>query len=104
MKILFAIIFCLIAAPLFASPYIVCDPQSGVTHYKITGWSVVTKAAEVDGSVKLDVATASSGTTKMTFSACISDSVWGEVCSDTVPFDLVKPTKPVAPQKVRLAP
>lgn len=88
----------------YGSPYVVCDPQAGVQFYKITGWTPDTKTAEADGSVKLDVATASMGTTAMTFKACITDAAWGEVCSEATPFDLVRPGVAGKPVNIKLVP
>ena len=87
-----------------AAPYIVCDPQTVVQFYEITGWTSTTEPAQADGAIKLDVAAAAVGTTSLTFKACLADPVWGKVCSVGVPFDLVRPGPAVKPQNIRLQP
>ena len=79
MKTLLSIALILIATTVFATPYLVCDPQSGVTSYQLTGWSETTVTAQADGSLRMDVADAVQGTTyNLTIAAC---NVWG--CSTT---------------------
>ena len=99
MKTLLSIALILIATTVFASPFLVSDPQSGVTSYQLTGWSETTVTAQADGSLRMDVADAVQGTTyNMTVAAC---NIWG--CSVTVPFVLQKQL-PVAPSQLRLVP
>ena len=99
MKTLLSIALILIATTVFATPYLVCDPQSGVTSYQLTGWSETTVTAQADGSLRMDVADAVQGTTyNLTIAAC---NVWG--CSTTVPFVLQKQL-PSAPSQLRLVP
>ena len=99
MKTLLSIIFVLIATTVFATPFLVSDPQSGVTSYQITGWSETNVVAQADGSLRMDVADAVQGTTyNLTIAAC---NVWG--CSTTVPFVLQKQL-PSAPSQLRLVP
>lgn len=92
------------ATACLASPFIVCDPQAGVTSYQITGWTVSTQQAETDGSVKLDVASASVGTTNLTFAACKNDATWGVLCSEAVPFSFTRPSQPAIPANIGLIP
>ena len=92
---------------LYAAPFLVCDPQSGVTHYNLTGdklWVPVTSPAIIDGSIKLDVAISAVGTTNMTVKACIADVIWGERCSEISPFVLARPGMPTVPSNARLVP
>jgi len=99
MKTLLSIIFILFAVTAFATPFLVSDPQSGVTSYQLTGWSETTVTAQADGSLRMDVADAVQGTTyNLTIAAC---NVWG--CSTTVPFVLQKQL-PVVPSQLRLVP
>jgi len=99
MKTLLSIALILITSTVFATPYLVCDPQSGVTSYQLTGWSETTVTAQADGSLRMDVADAVQGTTyNLTIAAC---NVWG--CSTTVPFVLQKQL-PVVPSQLRLVP
>jgi hypothetical protein len=89
-----------------ANPFVVCDPQLGVTHYKVAGatWVPASVPAQSDGSLKMDVATAPNGTSNLTFRACINDPVWGELCSVTAPFSFTRPGTPNTPAGVKLAP
>lgn len=88
-----------------AAPFLVCDPQSGVTSYKFTGpaWFPLTTAAQTDGSVRLDIVASPTGVTSITVAACKTDSVWGEVCSATVPFSFTRPSAPTSPSTIRLS-
>ena len=95
--IAFSIIF-LTATMALATPFLISDPQSGVTSYQITGWSETNVTAQADGSLRMDVGSAVQGTTyNMTVAAC---NIWG--CSVTVPFDLVRPSPPSVPSGTRL--
>jgi hypothetical protein len=67
-------------------------------------WVPATTPAQADGSVKLDIAGSTVGTSNMTFSACWTDPVWGEQCSVTSPFSFTRPGAPVTPVGVKLAP
>ena len=103
MKTLISIFFVLIATTVFATPFLVCDapdPAEGVTHYKLTGWSIDTTPAPLH----LDVASASVGTTNITVAARRDDVAWGELCSVYVPFALTRPANPSAVSLPRLAP
>ena len=97
MKTLLSIALILIATTVFATPFLVSDPQSGVTSYQLTGWSETNVVAQADGSLRMDVGSAVQGTTyNLTIAAC---NVWG--CSVTVPFELQKKL-PNAPSQLRL--
>lgn len=91
-----------------ANPFIVCDPQTGITHYKVTGgaWVMSPVSAQADGSIKMDIVTAPVGTSNLTFSACATewDGIPGEVCSPTVPFSFTRRGIPATPGGVKLAP
>ena len=96
----------LISSGVFASPFIVCDPQADVTFYKVTGpaWVPTTNVtAQTDGSVKLDIAAATVGTNAMTFKAC---NMWGTIenCSTSSPFTFVRPSTPVVPSGLKVVP
>ena len=94
-----AIIWLVIIGLAYASPFLICDPQVGVERYEITGWTPSTITAQADGSLRMDVASAVTGTTyTMAIAAC---NVWG--CSTTVPFVLQKQL-PSAPSQLRLVP
>ncbi len=87
-----------------ASPFLVCDPQAGVTHYQLTGpaWIANPVAAQADGSIRMDVAPSAIGTTSLTVKACKTDAVWGESCSDAVPFAYDRPSPAATPDRLRL--
>lgn len=97
MKTFLTIIFCLIAVPLMASPFLISDPQSGVASYQFTGDTFFqTIAAQTDGSLRYDVAGIPNGSHAITVSAC---NMWG--CSVTVPFEFSAAT-PSVPKGLRL--
>jgi hypothetical protein len=67
----------------YAAPDLVSDPAAGVTIYKVS----INVPAEADGSLKIDARYAPLGGNSLLISACINDPVWGELCSDPVPFE-----------------
>ena len=105
-KLIFVLIGMLVASVSYAAPFLVCDPQSGVTHYKLTGpaWVPASTPAQTDGSIKLDVAESNVGVNSLTAAACINSNVWGEQCSVSVPFDFTRPTAPTSPSGIGLKP
>jgi hypothetical protein len=104
MKKLLVIAILLMATSAMASPYLVCDSQQGVTHYKITGlpWITEDVFAQTDGSLKTDVALSPLGTNSITVSACIQDETWGEVCGQASPFSYIRPQPPAITNNIRL--
>jgi hypothetical protein len=96
-KTLLVIAFMLLSSAAFAAPFIVCDPQSGVVGYEITGLGEpVMFVAQPDGSLKYDLASVNSDTYTLTVAAC---NVWG--CSSTAPFGFSKQV-PSAPAGLRI--
>jgi len=90
-----------------AAPFVVCDPQAGVTEYRVTGAEWVPTAgipAEADGSIKMDVSMAPVGQSSLFFQACNVDPVWGVQCSISSPFGFSRPTTPALPATLRLTP
>lgn len=91
-----------------ANPFIVCDPQTGVQFYKVTGaaWVPATVPAQTDGSIKMDISTAPVGTSNLNFSACAQewDGIPGEVCSPTSPFSFTRRAAPATSTGVKLVP
>lgn len=89
-----------------AAPYIVCDPQAGVTSYAITGpsWVPATVTAQPDGSIRMDIANATVGNNSLGFRACKNDPIWGTQCSASSPFSFVRPAAPVVPGGLSLVP
>ena len=107
MRIFFAIlILCLLPMVAFAGPFLVCDPQAGVTNYKLTGpgWVPASVPAQANGSLRLDLATSTAGTNSLTVAACITDPLWGEACSAAVPFTFTRPASPLDPTNMKLQP
>ena len=104
MKKLIVLAVVLFATSAFASPFLVSDPATGVTLYKITGpgWTPSACGIAPDGSLKADVALAPVGTTQLTVVACNEDPVWGESCSDPVPFSFTRPAQPAITSNIRL--
>ena len=105
--ILAVLIFLAMAASAQAAPFVICDPQTGVTFYKLTGpaWVPATVPAQADGSIKWDIAVASVGATTITAAACKTDAIWGEQCSAySPPFTFTRPASPSLPALIRLIP
>ena len=96
-KLILIIAIVLVASTAYAAPFIVCDPQSGVVGYEITGLGEpVTFVAQPDGSLKYDLASVNSDTYTLTVAAC---NMWG--CSSTAPFGFSKQV-PSAPAGLRI--
>ena len=99
MKKIVAAVFMVLFVTGFAwgAPFIVCDPQEGVVGYTLTGLTDLTVAAQVDGSLKYDLANLPNGTYTVSVAAC---NIWG--CGDpAVPFVIAKQV-PARPVGVRL--
>ena len=103
---LLVIVLLLIASFAWSSPYLVCDPQAGVTNYKLSGpaWVPTNVIAQPDGSIKMDLSASTTGNNSLTVAACITDALWGELCSSTVPFSFTRPAKPAGPANIKLSP
>ena len=107
MKKLLSLLFLLIPSLAWSAPFLVCDPQAGVTEYRVTGAEWVPTAgipAEADGSIKMDVSMAPVGQSSLFFQACNVDPVWGVQCSISSPFGFSRPTTPALPATLRLTP
>lgn len=89
-----------------AAPFVVCDPQAGVTEYRVTGPAWVSPAvpAEADGSIKMDVSAAAIGENSLMVQACNVDAVWGVQCSISSPFVFTRPATPAQPAGLKLNP
>jgi len=100
LPMLFIGIFLLIPSLAFAEPFLVCDPQTNVTHYVITGdINVTVPATDLgDGTVRLqyDLNGIAEGTVNLELKA---KNIWGE--SVAVPFDFVK-ALPAVPGGTRI--
>ena len=83
---------------MFLSPFFVCAPYEGVTHFKVTGpsWMPPIVMAQPDGSIRMDVGGSPNGATSFSVVSCIDGGVWGEVCSTPAPFDYTRPAPPPA--------
>jgi hypothetical protein len=83
-----------------AAPFLICDPQAGVTYYSITGdpyWTA-SVPAQGDGSLRTDLATIPVGAHTIQVVAC---NIWG--CSTPSPFTFSK-SVPALPVNTRVAP
>jgi len=92
---------------IYAAPFLTTNAQTGVITYKLTGssWVPTSVSAQVDGSLKLDVASSSVGVNTVNMSACSStDAVWGVLCSSALPFTFTKPAVPNVPSGAGLIP
>jgi hypothetical protein len=71
------------------SPYMICDPQAGVTYYTVEGDTFWTGPvpAQPDGSIKSDLLGMAVGTHSVQVRACVE--LWG--CSDPSPFSFTRP-------------
>jgi len=89
----------------YASPFLVCDPQTDVTLYKLTGpaWVPASVPAQPDGSIRMDVSAALTGSNSLTVAACNNDPIWGELCSPFVPFSFTRPSVAAPPANIRLS-
>ena len=104
----FILIMTILLFPINAlcSPFLVCDPQATVTHYKITGDAFWTGniPAQVDGSIRTELATIPVGVHNIAAVACRTDAIWGEACSSSAPFSFTRPAAPITPAGVKLLP
>lgn len=97
-KLLLVVAFMLLASTSFAAPFLVCDPQSGVVGYEITGLGEpVSYIAQPDGSLKYDLSSVNSGTYTLTVAAC---NMWG--CSAATAVDPFTKAVPSAPAGLRI--
>ena len=107
MKKLIVLGIILFATSVMASPFIVSDPNTGVTFYKLknvssAGTENTTCIAQADGSLKTDVASVPIGLNTVTVTACISSPIWGEACSAEVVFPFTRPAPPATTKGIRL--
>ena len=89
-----------------AAPFLVSDPQAGVTNYVLTGpaWVPASVLAQTNGSLRMDVANAATGTNSLTIKACYVDALWGNACSASVPFVFTRPSQPATTSGIKLTP
>ena len=92
-RLLIAALVLLFAATAHATPYLVCDPQEGVTGYEIVdnGATLPMVAAQADGSLRYDLAGIEKGEHSYQVKAC---NMWG--CSEASGIVIIK-TVPTAP-------
>lgn len=81
-----------------AAPFLVCDPQEGVTHYGVTftGQDKQVVAAQTDSSLKYDLGAVPEGENSVSVTA-IKDTAWGRLESAPAPFVFRRPGKPTPP-------
>ena len=97
-KLLMVLAVLLFATSAYAAPFLVCDPQSGVVGYEITGLGdKITFIAQQDGSLRYDLASIQSGTYNLTVAAC---NMWG--CSAATAADPFTKAVPSAPAGLRI--
>jgi hypothetical protein len=86
MKQIIALFLILFAAPVFAAPFLVCDPQPDAERYELTldGTVISTPAP-----LKYDLAGIAQGSHKVT-AVAINDT-WGVRSEPSAPFDCFKP-------------
>jgi len=92
--------FCFLPVLCFAAPHLVCDPQTNVTHYVITGDITVTLPATDlgDGTFRLELDL--SGIATRTYNIEVTaKNIWGE--SVAVPFVFTKGL-PAASEGIRI--
>lgn len=100
----------------FAAPFLVCSPETitlgtGQTlTYNVSGLPSGFSAANIPAdstgtyAFALDLATLATGSYTVTATACLNDSVWGQICSAaSSPFSLTKPSAPAAPINMGLS-
>ena len=106
MKWIIAVVILMFPIQALCSPFLVCDPQATVTHYKITGDAFWTGniTAQADGSIKSDVASIPTGMHNISVVACRTVSGWPEVCSTPAPFSFSRPVAPLVPTSLSIAP
>lgn len=87
MKYFVTLALVLLAGPVMAAPFLVCDPQPGVTDYSITGDAALAGMvlAHSDGSLRKDLNAVPAGSHTINVVAC---NAWG--CSTAVPFSFGK--------------
>ena len=92
-KLILIAVICLLSTTSFAAPFLVCDPQSGVVGYEITGLGdKITFIAQQDGSLRYDLASIQSGTYNLTVAAC---NMWGSSAATAAdPFTKAVPSAP----------
>ena len=106
--LLLVLLLICVASDGFAAPFVVDDPPLAgeplPTFFKLTGpaWCPATVPAQADGTIKLDIINANIGSNAITVAACGTDEIWGEVCSDAVPFTFTRPSRPATIKAIRL--
>ena len=112
-RILIITIISLLMAGQAGAAHLVCDPNPGLPDtYVFTGMPApLTNTAtgtsiKADGSLNLDIATMPTGSYPITAKACKTDPIWGQACSATVPFQLVRPvmSAPAVPGNINITP
>jgi hypothetical protein len=99
---LFVAVLISVGIPVWAAPFLECDPQTGVEWYELTGLPAPLDGshvpAQADGAIRMDLAqTPIGGPYALRVRAC---NIWG--CSDYVPFEFARPGAPIPPAGLRL--
>lgn len=89
LMILVGVLFILVAATegYCDKPYLVCDPEAGVTDYQVVdnGAAPVVSQALADGSLYYDLSNITEGSHHISVISC---NLWG--CSDAAVIDFIK--------------
>lgn len=111
-KLLIVSFLIFLSNPVWASPFLVCDPYpttSPMPDYFLVkiGPAEFVKSIPVDVSngkiLKYSLANVAIGEHKVEVKACQIDAIWGEVCSDSAVFTFRRPSAPSAPKNVSLS-
>lgn len=104
-SMMFFFLILLIPVLALAAPFLVCDPQEGVTHYGLTfaGKELEEVSAQPDGSLKYDLAVVPFGENTVTAIAIKYSETWGRIPSDPAPFSFVRPMPPLRPAGLALS-
>jgi len=85
----------------FAAPFLVSDVPNpnNVTHYELIflGETPEEVSAQVDGSLKYNIAHRPAGENSVSVKAVNYSELWGRQESDSVPFSFTRPVKPNKP-------
>ena len=98
-----------LAGSAWASPFLVADPYTGATYFKLLGLpgSPITVQPDTTNTYgfKWDAVALPAGSYTATAVACINDPTWGEACSGpSNPLSLTRPSAPtILPNHLRLS-
>ena len=111
-RLILAVLIGLAMAGTVSAAHLQNNPDSGTDTYVFTGMpaplnnTVTGSDVKADGSIYLDISTMPTGSYILTIKACKTDPIWGQACSATVPFTLVRPVlvAPAVPAGINIVP